>query len=107
MESLGFPVSMLDGRTFTACKNVFFRVYLMPDFFLHLMLWLDQVSGRATQSSMFAPIQCSLWDIRSPATLTLRSAFSRPHVLPGQPSFVSLMGGAMAIILAGSLKEHF
>lgn len=32
MESLGFPVSMLDGRTFTACKNVFFRVYLnIPD----------------------------------------------------------------------------
>lgn len=105
MESPRFAVSMLSGRT--ACKNVFFRVYLMPDIFLHLMLWLEQVPGRAIESSMFAPIQCSLWRRVLQPPLTLCSAFSRPDVLPGQPSLVSLTGRAMAIILEVSLNEHF
>ena len=75
------PVNVLEGRDFAACKaNVFLRVYLMPDIFLHLTVQHQQVSGKAIKNQhIFVHIQHSVWEILFSPT-TAESAFNSPDV---------------------------
>lgn len=45
------PVNILGGSDFPACKgNVFLRAYLMPDIFIFLTLYHQQVSGKSVKT---------------------------------------------------------
>lgn len=84
-RSQKIPVNMLEGSDFIACKrNVFLRVYLMPDIFLHLTLQHQQVSGKAVKNQRVCS-HSALWEIFFSPT-TAEFAFSSPDVSSGKPS---------------------